>query len=41
MAMDVNKKYTPPNPAQCIAVPIEERRNCVATNDTGQQECQL
>jgi hypothetical protein len=37
----INKKYSPPAPAQCSIIPFEERRNCGATNDTGQHECEL
>jgi len=37
----VHKHYSPPDPTQCSAVPIEERRNCGATNSTGQHECEL
>ncbi len=37
----VNKQYSPPNPSQCSIIPIEERRNCGATNNTGQHECEL
>jgi alpha-glucosidase len=37
----VDKQYPLPDPAQCSAVPIAERRNCGATNDTGQHECEL
>ena len=37
----VDKQYLPPDQAQCDAVPVEERRNCSSTSDTGEYECQL
>jgi alpha-glucosidase len=37
----INKQYALPDPAQCTVIPVAERRNCGATNDTGQHECEL
>jgi alpha-glucosidase (family GH31 glycosyl hydrolase) len=37
----VDKQYSPPDPAECTAVPVGERRNCGTTNNTGQTECEL
>lgn len=37
----VDKQYSPPDPAQCTAVPVGERRNCGTTNSTGENECLL
>ena len=37
----VDKQYSPSDPTQCSAVPINERRNCGTTNDTGEGECIL
>jgi alpha-glucosidase len=37
----INKKYSPPDPSLCQAVPEGERRSCGSSNSTDQLECEF